>query len=536
MYKILIISSKQNNSIDIIKPQIQYLENHCIQVDLAVDLTRLELIEKITHTTYDCAYIHIKRRYSNIKNFEYAYDSAKILEHYNITVIGNNYLSQLMLADKFWTSKHSGIGLNNLVINRDEYINNCINYDIIEKSIEYPMIVKPNTLHSSEGISQESVVYDKNHLKKAINKLFDSYCNLYEILVEAYADNAIEYTVSVLGNAKGLACSVSRLDFNSDITIRVNSEAEKNLPLSERCFKFSVEDNSDIRKRLEYHAKTLFEHFKLKDYARFDFIYKNQSVYLLEANSCPVPGNSFSWEWQQKYNLKKEQIIALYLSAFHFGQIANFKLDALPNELINSLPQEIIGKINNPGIFNTIPECSGPVSNCKFPFLYSMNDRIGSELEVHIFLKALTRLLKPQFILETGTYKGNSTIAFAEGLRENGFGHLVSIEIDNRLANRAKKMLKNYPVEIINNSSLKYIPHEPIDLLFLDSKRILRKQEFNYFKKWLHKESIIVWHDSAYREKNPAVYNALKELCSDGALTYITFPTPRGLTISKINK
>ena len=36
MYKILIISSKQNNSIDLIRPQIQYLEKYGVQVDLAI--------------------------------------------------------------------------------------------------------------------------------------------------------------------------------------------------------------------------------------------------------------------------------------------------------------------------------------------------------------------------------------------------------------------------------------------------------------------------------------------------------------------
>ena len=121
MYKILIISSKQNNSIDLIRPQIQYLEKYGVQVDLAIDFTRLELIYKITHVNYDCAYIHIRKRYLNKRELADAYDPAKILEHYGVTVIGNNYLTQLMISDKFWTSKHSGMGLNNVVINRDEH-------------------------------------------------------------------------------------------------------------------------------------------------------------------------------------------------------------------------------------------------------------------------------------------------------------------------------------------------------------------------------------------------------------------------------
>ena len=100
-----------------------------------------------------------------------------------------------------------------------------------------------------------------------------------------------------------------------------------------------------------------------------------------------------------------------------------------------------------------------------------MNSRIGSETEVHCFLKALTVMLKPSLILETGTYEGDGTIAFAEGVIQNGFGQVVSIECNSDLAMTARHKLSGYPVEIVACNSLEYIPKGQIDLLFLDSKK-----------------------------------------------------------------
>jgi predicted O-methyltransferase YrrM len=165
-----------------------------------------------------------------------------------------------------------------------------------------------------------------------------------------------------------------------------------------------------------------------------------------------------------------------------------------------------------------------------------MNDRVSSETEVHNFLKALTRLIKPKFILETGTYKGSSTIAFAEGLRQNGFGRMVTLEIDNGLVSSAKVLLSEYPVDVINQSSLDYIPSESIDLLFLDSKRDVRGQEFKHFRSYLNSKSVIVWHDSSYRKKNHSVFDTIESLYKDSEIDRILFPTPRGLTLSMLRR
>ncbi|MCL2441460.1 MAG: class I SAM-dependent methyltransferase [Treponema sp.] len=530
MYNLLILSSSVEGDMTALNEQIVYLEKYKIFITLSIDPTEIELLRLINNNFFDCAYIHVKRR--TITNSEMTYDPAKTLEQKNIPMIGNSYITQLFIADKYLTSKKSGIGLQNWIITRTAFFNNCFNWDSISL---YPLIVKPNTLHASMGISEDSIVYKKEQLTERIRLLFQDFTFLHEVLIEKFVTDGQEYTVSVLGNNNSIACSVSKLQYKINNDIKINCKKQKELPLAKRSFAFAIEEDETIRQRLEYHAKTLFHHFAMKDIARFDFIL-DDTYYLLEANTSPVPGNSFSWEWQIKFGMKKEQTIALYLCAFHFGQIASGKPSRLPMPLIRSIPQEIIYQINHPNAVDTCPECSGPTDNCSHPYLFSMNDRISSETEVHCFLKTLTQVTKPKFILETGTYKGSSTVAFAEGLRQNGFGKIVTVEIDENLSKQAQKLFSQYPVEVINKNSLTYIPNETIDILFLDSKRDIRGQEFEHFYPYLNLKSIIVWHDSSYRKQNHSVFDTVEYLYSKGKIDRILLPTPRGLTLSMLKR
>lgn len=196
----------------------------------------------------------------------------------------------------------------------------------------------------------------------------------------------------------------------------------------------------------------------------------------------------------------------------------------------------IINQISFPLPIDVKPECTGQTSNCKNPQLFSMNSRVGSETEVHSFLKALTVMLKPGLILETGTYEGDGTIAFAEGVVQNGFGQVVSIECNVDLARTARHKLSSYPVVVVACNSLEYIPIAPIDLLFLDSKRTLRREEFLRFRPFLHNKSVIIWHDSSYRPQNHAVFDAVNELYEAGVIDRLLLPTPRGITLSTLKE
>jgi predicted O-methyltransferase YrrM len=59
---------------------------------------------------------------------------------------------------------------------------------------------------------------------------------------------------------------------------------------------------------------------------------------------------------------------------------------------------------------------------------YSAFNDAGVECEVGEFLYALTRLIKPNNVLETGTHKGIGASYIGMGLQDNGFGKLDTIE------------------------------------------------------------------------------------------------------------
>lgn len=531
MYNFLLISSTENANVADLNKQVSYLQSHNVKVTLLMDPSEIQLIETIRTNRFDCAYVHIKRRL--VKN-TILYDPVKVLEYYRVPIVGNHYKTQLMIADKCLTSLESGMGLPSTIVTREMWLSQNISVTTIKK-IGYPVIIKPNSLHASQGLSQKSIVQNEVDLMSQITHVFQRFSTLNEILVEKFLEPATEYTVSVLGNSPSLACSVTKLVYKKDDKHHIYDEENKLLELEKRDFSFEIETDHTIRDRLESHAKALFRHFRMKDFGRFDFIV-GSTYYLLEANCCPVPGNSFSWEWQQLLGLQKQQVLALFLCSFHFGQVSSGRADGLPFDLIANLPQDIINQISFPLPIDVKPECTGTTSNCKHPQLFTMNSRVGSETEVHAFLKALTYMLKPRLIVETGTYEGNGTIAFAEGVMQNGFGRVVSLEWNPDLVQTARHKLSEYPVEVVACNSLEYNPEGQIDLLFLDSKRTVRINEFLRFRPFLHNKSVIVWHDSSYRPQSHVVFDAVNELYNAGIIDRLLLPTPRGITLSMLKE
>jgi hypothetical protein len=60
--------------------------------------------------------------------------------------------------------------------------------------------------------------------------------------------------------------------------------------------------------------------------------------------------------------------------------------------------------------------------------LWSMFHGNTAETEVLDFLYTLVRLVKPKHAVETGTWLGRSAVAIASAPRDNGFGHLISLD------------------------------------------------------------------------------------------------------------
>ena len=105
------------------------------------------------------------------------------------------------------------------------------------------------------------------------------------------------------------------------------------------------------------------------------------------------------------------------------------------------------------------------------------------------FLKMLTQMIRPERILEIGTFIGYSTLCFAEGLEENAEVH--TIEIDDELegyirSNFAQSEFGN-KIKLHIGDALQIIPkfeEESFDLAFIDADK---EQYWKYFETTLPK-------------------------------------------------
>jgi predicted O-methyltransferase YrrM len=169
-------------------------------------------------------------------------------------------------------------------------------------------------------------------------------------------------------------------------------------------------------------------------------------------------------------------------------------------------------------------------ARCPHPERWLSRDVDSTEQEVSVLLAGLVRALQPDLIVETGTAFGETARMIAETLEINGQGRLVTIEIDKKRAERAKRFLNGY-CEVIHGSSLDWTPDGPIGFLFLDSAWDTRVPEFHHFAPWLNPGAIIAIHDTAHP---PFRVEVEREILSRYPVKAIDLPTPRGLMLIEV--
>lgn len=172
---------------------------------------------------------------------------------------------------------------------------------------------------------------------------------------------------------------------------------------------------------------------------------------------------------------------------------------------------------------------------CPHPERWHMYDSMSAEVEVLDFLKALVITVKPELVLETGTFSGLSTLHIAEGLKANGVGRVITCEYDAKVFASAQKRFASSGlgewIEARNESSLETKLDGKIDLLFCDSDAPLREQEVRRFLPQINPHGLIVLHDASSAMKT--VREAALKLESEGLLSVLLLPTPRGLVLAQ---
>jgi len=181
------------------------------------------------------------------------------------------------------------------------------------------------------------------------------------------------------------------------------------------------------------------------------------------------------------------------------------------------------------------PEYHRPTPECPHPERWSMYDSMTAEVEVLEFLRTVVTTIKPGLVVETGTFSAISTLWIAEGLKANGRGQVITCEFDPVVYASAKGRIQNSGlaewIDCRNQSSLELRIEGTIDLLFSDSDMPVREQEVRRFLPQMNPYGLILMHDASSHLKQ--VREAALKLESEGLISVVLLPTPRGLVIAQ---
>lgn len=188
----------------------------------------------------------------------------------------------------------------------------------------------------------------------------------------------------------------------------------------------------------------------------------------------------------------------------------------------------------------TQPEVHAATKFCPHPELWECIDGMATEVEVLEFLYSLVRMLKPKFILETGTYLGYGTLYLLKAKEANGFGSVLSCDVSQLCVDKAIKLLDangvpSYGVVATRTglSAIQDLKNNTIDFAFIDSDMKERANEVRALLPKLSQWGVIVVHDT--NDTCPDARKMRTELINlqiEANLEAFWIPiTPRGLTI-----
>jgi predicted O-methyltransferase YrrM len=181
------------------------------------------------------------------------------------------------------------------------------------------------------------------------------------------------------------------------------------------------------------------------------------------------------------------------------------------------------------------PEYHRPTPECPHPERWHMYDSMTAEAEVLDFLKSIVTTLKPELVVETGTFSGLSTLRIAEGLKANNLGRVITCEFDAKVFAAAKERFAASRlaewIDARNESSLEMKVDGRIDLLFCDSDAPIREQEVRKFLPQMNPHGLILMHDAS--SSMQTVRAGALRLEAEGLLSVLLLPTPRGLVVAQ---
>lgn len=159
--------------------------------------------------------------------------------------------------------------------------------------------------------------------------------------------------------------------------------------------------------------------------------------------------------------------------------------------------------------------------------LWTTPDPESLEDEVRELLISLVRVMKPEVVVEIGSYIGIVAESIGHTLEVNGRGHLHSFEIDPVRAKLAAERVEGLPVTVhpISSTIADVGGFPEVDLLFIDGALEERAADFLRWRDRLAPWALAVIHDTL--KYDPPRQDIFKLPDTE----QVWFRTPRGVTL-----
>jgi len=182
----------------------------------------------------------------------------------------------------------------------------------------------------------------------------------------------------------------------------------------------------------------------------------------------------------------------------------------------------------------TVPESTftGARAYCPSPGRWSAPDSQAAEVEVSRLVAAMVTAIRPDVVLETGTYLGYTAREIGLALSRAGSGRLTTVEVDEGFAEQARVRCAGLPVTVVTGDTRVYRPAERLDFVWFDSADSIRGEEFRLYYPWMHDHTVVGFHDVGPQH---VVRGQVDALVADGLLTEpTTIYTPRGVCFANV--
>lgn len=168
---------------------------------------------------------------------------------------------------------------------------------------------------------------------------------------------------------------------------------------------------------------------------------------------------------------------------------------------------------------------------CPNPHYWTSDDIMATEHQVTELVGSFVRALQPEFVLETGTYTGSTTLALGTALQRNGHGRGVSLEIDAALVQVAQQRVAGLPIEVLQQDILTYTPPVPVDFAWIDSGPGGRMEHLRHVLQFCREGTILGVHDTNVKRD---LYAALLELVQTQPLRMVNLRSARGMALLEV--